>query len=57
MSQSYVKLIDVQEIFCPGEGGGGNLLPPKNLISCPKFYERVEKKQGSYYNDIGHTGI
>ena len=30
--------------FLPGEGGGGGKpFPPKNLTSCPTFYERVEK--------------
>ena len=37
--------------------GAVNLLPKKNLTSCPKFYERVEKKRRPYYNNIGHTGI
>ena len=41
--------------FLPG--GAVNHLPKKNLLSCPNFYERVEKKWGPYCNNIGRPGI
>ena len=41
-----------RDIFCCGGGGGGgrtvNYLPKKFFATCPKFYETVEKKRGSY---------
>ena len=41
--------------FLPG--GGGKPFAQKNLAGCPNFYERVGKRGGSYYNNIGRTGI
>ena len=43
-------------IFARG-GGGGKPFAQKNLAGCPNFYERVGKKGGPYYNNIGRTGI
>ena len=42
-------------IFLPG--GGGKPFAQKNHSSCPNFYERVEKKWGPYWNNIGRPGI
>ena len=42
-------------IFLPG--GGGKPFAQKNFAGCPNFYERVGKRGGSYYNNIGRTGI
>ena len=41
--------------FLPG--GGGKPFAQKNLAGCPNFHERVGKRGGSYYNNIGRTGI
>ena len=41
--------------FLPG--GGGKLFAQKNLAVYPHTYERVEKKGGPYYNNVGRTGI
>ena len=41
--------------FLPG--GGGKPFAQKNLAGCPNFYERVGKKGGPYYNNIGRTDI
>ena len=42
-------------IFLPG--GGGKPIAQKNLAGCPNFYERVGKKGGPYYNNVGRTDI
>ena len=41
--------------FLPG--GGGKPFAQKNLAGCPNFYERVGKRGGPYYNNVGRTGI
>ena len=42
--------IGVRAIFYQGGGGGGGgeAFAQKILASCPNFYEKVEKKRGSY---------
>ena len=50
--------IGARGIFCQGGGGGcGKPFAQKNLSSCPNFYERVGKKLGAHYNNVGRTGI
>ena len=46
--------IDVLETF---PRGGGKPFAQKNLAGCPNFYERVGKRGGPYYNNIGRTDI
>ena len=46
--------LGVREIFCQV---GGKPFAQKNLASCPNFYERVGKKLGAHYNNVGRTGI
>ena len=44
-----IASIGVRAIFYQeGGGGGGEPFAQKILASCPNFYEKVEKKRGSY---------
>ena len=61
VSSATSTIIGVREIFCQvgggGEGGGGKPFAQKYLAGCPNFYERVGRRGGPYYNNIGRTGI
>ena len=46
--------IDVLETF---PRRGGKPFAQKDLAGCPNFYERVGKRGGPYYNNVGRTGI
>ena len=49
-----ISILAYRKLFARG---GGKPFAPKNLEGSPNFYERVGKREGPYYNNIGCTGI
>ena len=59
VSSATSTIIGVREIFCQAGGGrgGGKPFAQKYLAGFPNVYERVGRRGGPYYNNIGRTGI